>query len=152
MTSQIKYATHYSLVIGLGGALIRKTLLEMTAKGVRTFVSAFESQPIPVNWNPLVTPRLSTQKDRKLMMGSEDIKHFIQLAPFALRDILMPSRGAIGVTFTDEGTTKYSQRGQPALLMIAFSSSWRRRAQAFHTLFFTPYLRSFSFCRGFLNN
>lgn len=123
VTTQIPPEIYHSLVIGLGGALIRKSLLEMTAKGAEAFVAAFENQPLPPNWNPLVTPKLSTQKDKKLMMGAEDIKHFIQIAPFALRgDILKPARNKSDgrITYTDEAAAKYSKSGQTKLFYNAY--------------------------------
>jgi hypothetical protein len=121
----------HSELLGIGGSIIRLTLLELTPKGRIIFINAFHRQRLPPHWLPLVSPRVSTAKDQKLMMGAEEIKHWFQIAPFALRGEILklpPSNSSNDnklereprVIYTANALMKYRARGNTKQLYNAW--------------------------------
>ena len=75
-------------IIGLGGLLLTKFLHELTDAGVETLQLLIDQIQLPPHWQPCTAFRISSTTG-KLMMGAEDIKHVLQIMPFALRgDVL----------------------------------------------------------------
>ena len=106
------------MVAGDGRAVLTFILEQFTSNvGQSNFAQALQLQPIPPHWGSLPQP-VSSQEEKKLMLGIEDIKRVIQLLPFALsRTFLqLPRRGAsdrLRAAFTEEALSRWRVAEMP---------------------------------------
>ena len=128
-------------VLGQLGKAVTRLLQELTPRGRKVLVQALHQQPLPPHWPPLTTPRLSSS-DNKLMMGIEDLKHLVQIAPFAFAGDLLklptvrrvvsqhPTAVAPRVTFTDDALKKYHARADKTKGLVKVFIEMARSVQA----------------------